>query len=198
MKQYKLSASLICANPLFLENDVHDLISANIDRIHFDVMDGTFVPRYGLFPEVLSSVRALTNIPVDVHMMTEDPSRYVDVFSKVGATSFYVHPETCKHIHYALKNIKEHGMKSGVVLNYGTPLCILDYILEEVDMIMLMAINPGIVGHPFIPGILNKISDVQKKIEKSEIKYFIKSLIQDYLKLLKVKKKIKQNYYLSL
>lgn len=165
MKQYNLSASLVCGNPLALRTEIAALERGGIDYIHFDVMDGTFVPRYGLYPEYLKAVRSVTALPIEVHMMTEEPLRYVPVFAAAGATVFSVHAEACKHLHYTLKVIRENGMRAGVVLNYATPLNVLDYVLEDVDLIMLMAINPGIVGHKLILGAVKKIADLRKKLD---------------------------------
>lgn len=167
MKPYKLAASLICGNPLSIGEDVKSLIKGGIDYLHFDVMDGAFVPRYGLYPELLKAIRTVTDLPIDVHMMTEDPVRYVPSFVQAGATVFCVHAEACKHLHHTLKVIRDNGAKAGVVLNYATPLSALDYIMEDIDMVMLMAINPGIVGHKLIPGTMKKIADLKKKITES-------------------------------
>jgi ribulose-phosphate 3-epimerase len=167
MKKYNLAASLICGNPLDLRAETALLVKGGIDYIHFDVMDGTFVPRYGLYPEYLKAVRSVTDLPIEVHMMTDEPARYADVFAAAGATIFSVHAETCKHLHYTLKSVRERGMKAGVVLNYATPLNVLDYVMEDLDLVMLMAINPGIVGHKLIPGALKKIADLRKKMDES-------------------------------
>ena len=165
--KYYLSASLICANQINLEKDIKLLEKGKIDYLHFDTMDGNFVPRYGMYPEQLSAIKKITDIPVDVHLMIEEPQRYVDEFITAGADIIAVHPESCKHLHYTLKKIKDGGVKSGVVLNFATPLSVLDYILDYVDMVELMAINPGIVGHKIIPEIYKKISDLKKIIVNS-------------------------------
>jgi ribulose-phosphate 3-epimerase len=167
MKPYYLAASLICGNPLSIREEIALLVKGDIDYLHFDVMDGVFVPRYGLYPEVLAAIRSITDLPIEVHMMTEEPERYVADFAKAGATFISVHAEACKHLHHTLKVIREHGMKAGVVLNYATPLTVLDYILDDVDMVMLMAINPGIVGHKLIPGTIKKIGDLRQRIDNS-------------------------------
>lgn len=167
-KLYQLSASLICANPLSIKEEVEDLVKGGIDCIHFDVMDGNFVPRYGLYPELLKAVRSVTGLPVDVHLMSEDPIRYIPVFAQAGATTISVHAEACKHLHQTIKVICENGVKVGVALNYATPLSVLDYVMDDIDLVMLMAINPGIVGHKLIPGVLRKIVDLREKINKSE------------------------------
>jgi len=168
-KKYKLSASLICADHIRFGEEIKRLEKGGIDYIHFDVMDGIFVPRYGLYPELLKGVKNITKIPVDVHMMVEEPYRYIKEFAEAGADIIAVHVESCKHLHHTLKMIKDFGVKSGVVLNYGTPLSTIDYVLDYVDMVELMAINPGIVGHKIIPEVFKKISDLKKKIGKRNI-----------------------------
>ncbi len=166
-KPYQLAASLICGNPLKLREDVDSLIKGGIDSIHFDVMDGVFVPRYGLYPEFLKAVRSITDLPIEVHMMSEEPEKYVRDFATAGATIISPHVTACKHLHHTLKVIRENGVMAGVVLNYADPLNVLDYIMDDVDMIMLMAINPGILGHKLIPGTIQKIEDLRKKIDGS-------------------------------
>lgn len=172
-QKYYLAGSLICADPLNIGRDVKKLVKGAIDYIHIDIMDGNFVPRYGLYPEQLKSVKTITKIPMDVHMMTEEPERYIELFAESGVSIMAVHFEACRHLHYTLKKIKEHKMKVGVVLNYATPLSVLDYILDDVDMVELMAINPGIVGHKLIPGVIEKIMDLKKKITESGKNIFI-------------------------
>ncbi len=172
-KKYKLAASLICGSHINFEKDIKLLEKGGIDYIHFDVMDGNFVPRYGLYPELLRAIKKITDIPIDVHMMSEDPARYVLDFSKAGADIIAIHAESCKHLHYVIKLIKELGSKAGVVLNYSTPLDILDYIMDDLSLVELMAINPGIVGHKIIPGIMKKIADLRKKIDNSTNKDII-------------------------
>ncbi len=150
-----------------MREEIESLVRGGIDYIHFDVMDGVFVPRYGLYPEVLKAVRTITDLPVEVHMMTKEPERFVPQFIDAGATIISVHVEACKHLHHTLKTIRDRGAKAGVVLNYATPLNVLDYILDDVDMVMLMAINPGIVGHKLIPGTIKKIEDLKRRIDAS-------------------------------
>jgi ribulose-phosphate 3-epimerase len=166
-RKYKLSASLICANPLIIGEEIRDLADGGIDYLHFDVMDGNFVPRYGLHPELLKAIRSLTDLPIDVHMMSGEPIRYIPAFARAGASVIAVHAEACKHLHRTLSVIHENGAKAGVVLNYATPLNVLDYIMDDIDMVELMAINPGIVGHKLIPGTIKKIIDLKKKIDES-------------------------------
>ncbi len=172
-RKFEITASLICGDPLNLERAVRDIIGADIDRIHFDVMDGVCVPRFGLYPEILVGVRKLTDLPVDVHMMVTNPEPYIETYAKAGATIFYVHAENNSNLHRTLKLIKDAGMKPGVVLNMATPICVLDYILADIDYVLLMAINPGIVGHTIIDAVYSKIRDVKTLIGGRAIKIVI-------------------------
>ncbi len=167
IRKYKLSASIICGHPLKLADDLALLEKGKIDQIHFDVMDGIFVPRYGLYPELIRSIKQFTKIPVDVHFMTEDPTKYLPTFIDAGSDKIAVHVESCTHLHHTIKTIRDSGVKAGVVLNFDTSLTVLDYILEDLDFVELMAINPGIVGHKIIPRIFSKIADLKEKIKKT-------------------------------
>src|SRR3989344_4693995 len=162
-----LAASIICGNPLNLQKDIAALKRGNIDYIHFDVMDGVFVPRYGLFPEYLKAIRSKTNIPIEVHMMVQNPEPYIQDFVDAGATIVTPHIEPLMHAHRTIMRIKNAGAKAGLALNPGTSLSSLDYVLEDLDLVMLMAINPGIVGHKLIPGTMGKIEDLRKKIDET-------------------------------
>lgn len=164
-KHCQLAASIICGNPLNLEADLVALERGGIDIIHFDVMDGVFVPRFGLFPEYLRAIRSKTNLPIEVHMMVQDPEPYIQDFVNAGATILTPHIEPLTHVHRTVMKIKDANVKAGLALNLGTSLSSLDYILEDLDLVMLMAINPGIVGHKLIPRTLTKIADLRKKID---------------------------------
>jgi ribulose-phosphate 3-epimerase len=157
MKKPKIAASLVCANMLELREEVRRIESGGADIIHFDVMDGSFVPRFGLHPEILSSVRSISKIPIDVHLMIDNPESYLKPFAEAGATYLTVHIEACKHIHRTLSTIKSLGVKTGIALNPGTGIGQLEEIIAEIDLVLLMAINPGIVGHKLIPSAQNKI-----------------------------------------
>lgn len=163
----QLAASIICGNPLSLEADLMVLEKGGIDYIHFDVMDGVFVPRFGLFPEYLKAIRSRTDLPIEVHMMVQDPEPYIQDFVNAGATMLTPHIEPLFHAHRTVMKIKNAGVKAGLALNPGTSLSSLDYVLEDLDLVMLMAINPGIVGHKLIPGTMGKIEDLRKKIDKT-------------------------------
>jgi ribulose-phosphate 3-epimerase len=161
-KKFYLAASLVCADPLNLENDVKQLISGNADLIHFDVMDGSFVPRYGLYPEILTGLKKITTIPIDVHMMVDNPEDYIETFRLAGADYYNVHVEACRHLHRIVKKIRDCGMKPGVALNPATPISSMEWVIKDIDMVVLMAINPGIVGHKLIPSMLDKIKLVRE------------------------------------
>jgi ribulose-phosphate 3-epimerase len=157
-----IAASLICSNPLDLQKDIEELIKSKVDYIHFDVMDGQFVPRYGLYPEILTSLKKQTKIPVDVHMMVENPEDFIDDFKGAGADFYNFHIESTSHSHRIVKKIINSGMKPGVALNPATPLSTLDYLINDINMVVLMAINPGIVGHKLIPSMIQKIKDLRE------------------------------------
>lgn len=164
----RLAASIICGNPLNLDADLEALEKGGIDYIHFDVMDGVFVPRFGLFPEYLKAIRAKTDIPIEVHMMVQDPEPYIQSFVDVGANILTPHIEPLLHVHRTVHKIKNAGAQAGLALNFGTALSTLDYILSDLDLVMLMAINPGIVGHKLIPRTMDKIADLRSKINEIE------------------------------
>lgn len=158
MEKIKIAASLICADPINLLKDLNSLVEGQVDLIHFDVMDGSFVPRYGLYPEILKRLRdngILT--PVDVHMMVDNPEDYIELFANAGANYFNFHIESCNHPHRIIKKIIASGMKPGIALNPDTPLNFLEWVIQDIKMVVLMTINPGIVGHKFIPEMLEKI-----------------------------------------
>jgi ribulose-phosphate 3-epimerase len=165
-KQPLIAASLICSNPLNLQQDINELIIGKSDFIHFDVMDGQFVPRYGLYPEILSYLTKTTSIPVDVHMMVQNPEDYIEDFKNAGATFYNFHIEATAHAHRIVKKIQKAEMKPGIALNPATSISSLDYLIEDVQMVVLMAINPGIVGHKLIPNMINKISDLREYADK--------------------------------
>ena len=157
-----IAGSLVCSNPLRLEEDINELNKGRADFIHFDVMDGQFVPRYGLYPEILSYLKKITDIPVDVHMMVSNPEDYIEDFRIAGATYYNFHVEATNHAHRVVKKIEKAGMLPGVALNPATSLSTLDYLIEDVKMVVLMAINPGIVGHKLIPNMIDKIKELRE------------------------------------
>ena len=162
MKNIKIAASLICADPINIEKEVNELIESKVDLIHFDVMDGSFVPRYGLYPEILKAIKVKENCPpVDVHIMSENPEDFIDIFASYGADYFNFHIEATKHPHRVIKKIINSGMKPGIALNPNTSVDSLKWMIQDIEMVVLMTINPGIVGHKFIPEMYKKITELR-------------------------------------
>ena len=174
MNKPKISASLICANPINLMDDFNQLIKSNVDFIHFDVMDGSFVPRYGLYPEILKSIKNNKNCPkVTTHMMVQNPEDYIELFADNGSDYYNFHLESTKHPHRIIKKIQSSGMKAGVALNPNTNIKELNWIIQDIEMVVLMTINPGIVGHKFIPEMYDKIKELRDFANKNENKNLI-------------------------
>lgn len=160
-----LAASLICGNPLNLLLEIEELERAQIDFLHFDVMDGHFVPRIGLYPEMLSAIKNKTTTPIDVHLMLDEPEKYIPLFAKSGADYIAIHAEAKGSLEKNLEMIRIHGSKAGVVLKVDTDISILDPILSKLDIIMLMAIHPGVLGQKMLPETFDRIEAVSKKIK---------------------------------
>ena len=162
----QLAPSILSANFADLLEDIKKVEKAGVDLLHIDVMDGHFVPNITIGPLVLESIKGKTNLPFDVHLMIENPDKYIPNFVKAGADIITVHGETCPHIHRTIQNIKSHGIKAAVALNPGTSLTSIEYILEELDMVLIMSVNPGFGGQHFIPSALEKIRDLKKMIDQ--------------------------------
>ena len=153
----KIYPSLLSADFLNLENEIKALEEAQIDGLHFDVMDGQFVPNISIGIPILDSVRAATQLPIDVHLMIEQPEQYINTFAYHGADMISVHVEATQHIHRALQMIKNAGKKAGVVINPGTPVESLLPVLEIVDYVLVMTVNPGFGGQSFIEACAAKV-----------------------------------------
>ena len=158
----KISPSILAADFSNLGNEVEKLEAAGADLIHIDVMDGFFVPNITIGPPVISAMKPHTRIPFDVHLMINDPVRYIKTFAKAGADIICVHAESCTHLHRVLQNIKEIGKTPAVALNPHTPLSLIDWVLEDVEMVLLMTVNPGFGGQCFIHSALKKIEELRK------------------------------------
>ena len=164
-----LAASIICANPLHIERELRLLEDGKINLLHIDVMDGIFVPRLGLGSELFRALREVTELPIDVHLMLSDPERYIPVFAEAGADIIIIHAEASIHLPRLLKLTRQCGARAGLALNPATPLNVLDYVLDDIDLICLMMINPGCVGEKLIPAAMQKIADVHHLLgEKAE------------------------------
>jgi len=162
----KISPSLLAADFSNLEKDMKK-IEKTADAIHLDVMDGLFVPNISFGLPVVKAVKRVTNLPLDVHLMIENPSRYIDDFKNAGADYITVHAEACRHLNRTINKIKELGIKAGVSLNPHTNEDVLKYLLQDLDMILVMSVNPGYGGQSFIRSSLNKINNISKMVKES-------------------------------
>ncbi len=154
---YKLATSILSADFACLGQQVQEAESANVEWIHVDVMDGHFVPNITIGPLVVQAIRPVTPLFLDVHLMIEQPERYLADFVHAGADMLTVHGETCPHLHRTIEQIKELGIKAGVALNPSTPLATLEEILRYVDLVLIMSVNPGFGGQRYIPSSTAKI-----------------------------------------
>lgn len=163
----KIAPSLLSANFADMKSGIEIMEKANVDYLHCDVMDGVFVPNISFGFKMIKDIDNMTDIPLDVHLMIIEPERYVQRFVECGADIVTIHVEATNHIQRTLAVIKEAGAKAGVVLNPATPLETVKYVLDDVDMILLMSVNPGFGGQKFIPALYDKIRDLRKIIDES-------------------------------
>lgn len=162
--EYILSPSILSADFAKLGADVKEAADAGAQWVHIDVMDGMFVPNISLGFPVIKSLRKVSDKFFDVHLMIEEPGRYIDEFASAGADMITIHPESTKHLHRVIQQVKAKGLNVGVSLNPATPLSILDHVLEELDMVLIMTVNPGYGGQAYIPAMDQKIRDLRKLI----------------------------------
>lgn len=163
----KLAPSILAADFSILGEQIKKVESAGAEYLHIDVMDGSFVPSISFGLPLISSIRKSTGLTFDVHLMVTEPERFVDQFADAGANILTVHQEACTHLNRTLKHIKERGVKTGVALNPATDISILKYVLNYVDMILVMSVNPGFGGQEFIPETLEKLKDVKNMVKAS-------------------------------
>lgn len=163
-RQVRIAASILAADFSQLGREIKALNDGGCDEIHFDVMDGHFVPNISFGATVLEWIRPLTSLPIDVHMMVQEPGRFVADFARCGADYFTVHVEACAHLHATVQSIKDAGMKVGVALNPATPASVLDEILPDIDRVLVMTVNPGRGGQQFITGQLTKIASLAERL----------------------------------
>src|SRR5512138_3290299 len=165
MSKYIISTSILSANFARLGEEIAAVESAGADWIHVDVMDGHFVPNITMGPFIVEACRRITKLPLDVHLMIEEPERYIEAFAKAGASGLTVHVETCPDLSATLKQIKSFGCKAGVVLNPETPVGAIQHFLPEADLVLVMSVHPGYSGQNFIPESIAKVSEIRKKLD---------------------------------
>jgi ribulose-phosphate 3-epimerase len=164
----KIAPSILAADFSRLGDEIKAVEDAGADWIHVDVMDGRFVPNITIGPVVVESIRKVTKLPLDVHLMIEDADRYIKDFADAGADFLTVHVEACRHLNRTIQLIKENGARAGVVLNPATSLSSLEEILHDVDLILLMSVNPGFGGQQFIPSLEDKILNMREIMNQYE------------------------------
>lgn len=159
-----ISPSLLSANFLNLETDIEMLNKSEADWFHLDIMDGVFVPNISYGASIVAQMNKIVKKPLDVHLMIVDPDRYVESFKKAGASYLTVHYEACTHLHRSIQNIRSNGMKAGVALNPHTPVSVLEDVICELDLVLLMSVNPGFGGQLFIENTYKKLWQLKKMI----------------------------------
>lgn len=164
----KIAPSILSADFSRLAQEVRAVEQAGADLIHVDVMDGHFVPNITIGPLVVTGLRKLTSLPLDVHLMIEEPDRYAEDFARAGSNWITIHAEVCRQLKRSIKKIRDLKVRPGVVLNPLTPLRRLHPVLEEIDLVLLMSVNPGFGGQSFIPAVLKKVEELRKMIDQHQ------------------------------
>jgi ribulose-phosphate 3-epimerase len=169
--KYKIAPSILSANFAKLEEEIKNIEAGGADLIHVDVMDGHFVPNLTIGPIIVQAIRPITNLPLDVHMMIEKPERYIDAFADAGSDNLTVQVEASVHLHRTLQAIRAKGMKAGVALNPHTPISSIEEVLPDLDLILIMSVNPGFGGQKFIPQAIRKLQRTRDLIDRTNNKH---------------------------
>ncbi len=162
-----IAPSILSANFANLSHEIEQVEKAGCDWIHVDVMDGHFVPNITIGPPVIRSIAKIATVPLDVHLMITEPDRYLEDFAEAGASFITVHTEACIHLQRTLSHIRKLGKKAGVSLNPATPPSVLEYVIDDIDLVLIMSVNPGFGGQKFIPAIVPKIAKVRQLFDQA-------------------------------
>ncbi len=165
----KIAPSILSADFSILGEEIKKIERSNSDMVHIDVMDGHFVPNITIGPLVVSAIRPITRLPLDVHLMIENPEKYINAFREAGADIITVHAEAVTHLDRAISQIHESGAKAGVAINPSTHESVLEYVIDKIDMVLVMTVNPGFGGQSFIEGMTKKIASIRKTIESRNL-----------------------------
>ena len=166
MKKYIIAPSIVSADYLRLADDIRACETAGADWLHCDVMDGHFVPNLTFGPFLVETFKRASKLPLDVHLMIEQPERYLEAFAKAGASHLTVHVETCPHLHRTMQQIKSLGCAAGVTLNPGTPVSAIESVLHLADLVLVMSVNPGFSYQTFLPETVSKVEQIRKKLDE--------------------------------
>src|SRR5512140_1956242 len=166
--KYIIAPSIVSADALNLQGDISACEAAGADWIHVDVMDGHFVPNITMGPFLVEAYKRASKLPLDVHLMIEQPERYLEAFAKVGASHLTVHVETCPHLYKTLQQIKSLGCVAGVTLNPGTPVSALDAVLHLADLVLVMSVNPGFSNQAFLPDATGRVAKIRKLLNEAK------------------------------
>jgi len=166
-KKYRIAPSILSADFARLGEEIRDVTAAGADIIHFDVMDNHYVPNLTIGPLVCEAIKPICTLPIDVHLMVKPVDRIVPDFAKAGASIISFHPEASEHVDRTLALIKDHGCRAGLVFNPATPLSYLDHVMDKVDLVLIMSVNPGFGGQAFIAAALDKVREARRRIDAS-------------------------------
>jgi ribulose-phosphate 3-epimerase len=166
MNKYLIAPSILSADFLQLKEALAECEAAGADWLHIDVMDGQFVPNITMGPFLVETFKRATKLPLDVHLMIEQPERFLEAFAKAGASHLTVHVETCPHLHRTLQQIKSLGCSAGVTLNPGTPIASIEPVLHLADIVLVMSVNPGFSGQVFLPETVSKVVQIRRRLDE--------------------------------
>ncbi|MGB8957099.1 MAG: ribulose-phosphate 3-epimerase [Tumebacillaceae bacterium] len=169
--EIKIAPSILSADFSKLGDEIRSVEEGGADLLHVDVMDGHFVPNITIGPLVVEAIKPHTKLPLDCHLMIENPDAYIPQFAKAGADLISVHVEATRHLHRTLQLIRSHGIKAAVALNPHTPLAMIQHVLGDLDMVLLMTVNPGFGGQKFIPNVLGKISALRQMLDAQDLQH---------------------------